>query len=108
MAKNVISKTREKLISVREIESEVEDLLRRAEAGEFYYKILLDNKPLGVLVPYTMWDELLEDLEMYSSSNFLKSIREARKSKVFYTPEQIKKGTTLNSGGICLIDGGIT
>ena len=36
-------------------------------------------------------DDLLEDLEMYTSSNFLKTLERARRSKITCTLYEIKK-----------------
>ena len=36
-------------------------------------------------------DDLLEDLEMCASSKFIKTLEKARKSKITYTLEEIKK-----------------
>ena len=54
-----------------------------------------NQSPLDVLVPNDMWMSIIEDLEALSSPNYLKSIKEARKSKKFYTLEEVKKQLNL-------------
>ena len=83
--------TREKFTSVQQVQSGVTKLLQSAEAQGSYYRVMRNNEPLGVLLTNDTWEDILEDMEAMSSPNFLKSIEEARRSKVFYTPEQVKK-----------------
>lgn len=58
---------------------------------------MLNQKPV-VIVPTNTWDkmrarfeEMQEDLEMYASVNYRKSIARARASKKVYTSEQVYK-----------------
>ena len=57
----------------------------------------LNRKPV-VIMPTNAWEkmrakfeEMQEDLEMYASINYRKSIARARNSKKFYTSEQLYK-----------------
>jgi len=58
---------------------------------------MLNQKPV-VIVPTNTWDkmrakfeEMQEDLEMYSSVNYRKSIARARNSKKVYSSQQVYK-----------------
>jgi len=83
--------TREKFTSVQKVQAGVTKLLQEAESNGTYYRVMRNNEPLGVLIPNDTWDDLLENIEAMSSPNFLKSLEEARKSKVVYTLDQIKE-----------------
>ena len=57
----------------------------------------LGKSPVVVL-PTEVWEkiqnkfeQMQEDLEMYNSFNYRKAIARARKSKKFYTPQQVHK-----------------
>ncbi|MBI2627617.1 hypothetical protein HYW72_01670 [Candidatus Nomurabacteria bacterium] len=57
----------------------------------------LNRKPV-VVIPTNTWEkmrarfeEMQEDLEMYASVNYRKSIARARSSKKFYTGQQVYK-----------------
>ena len=58
---------------------------------------MLNRKPV-VVIPTTTWDkmrarfeDMQEDLEMYASVNYRKSIARARSSKKSYTSQQVYK-----------------
>ncbi|MDQ3075577.1 MAG: hypothetical protein M3Q34_00410 [bacterium] len=58
---------------------------------------ILNQKPV-VVFPVAVWDkmrekidEMQEDLEMYTSVNYKKSIAQARKSKKLYSSSEARK-----------------
>lgn len=83
--------TREKFTSVQKIQAGVTKLLQSAESEGSYYRVMRNNEPLGVLLPNDVWEDFLEDIEAISSPNFLRSLEEARKSRVVYTSQQVKE-----------------
>ncbi|OGC49889.1 hypothetical protein A2716_00825 [candidate division WWE3 bacterium RIFCSPHIGHO2_01_FULL_40_23] len=86
---------KERFTSIQEAQAGLTNILKKAQEGEFFYRVLRNNEPIGVLLPNNLWEDLIEDLEALSSPNYLKSIKEARKSKKFYTLEEVKKQLNL-------------
>ncbi len=86
---------KEKFTSIQEAQAGLTNLLKMAEEEGFFYRVLRNNQPLGVLIPNSLWEDLLEDLEGLNSPTYLKSIREARKSKKSYSLEEAKKQLNL-------------
>ena len=80
----------EKFTNVQKLQSGATKLFRDAATSESFYRVLRNDEPLGVLIPNSIWESLLEDFEAISSPNYLKRIAQARKSKKRYTLEQIK------------------
>ena len=56
-----------------------------------FYRVLKNDEALGVLIPNHLWEDMIEDMEALSSPNYLARIAKARKSKKYYTMEQIEK-----------------
>ena len=68
--------------------------LKAARSGTFY-RVLKNDKPLGVLIPNRMWEDLLEDLEALSSPRYLKAIAKARRETKSYSLDEVKKKLNL-------------
>lgn len=81
----------EKFTNIQKAQAGLTKLFEQARAEGAFYRVMRNDKPLGVLVPNEVWDDLLEDMEMYSSENFRKRIAESRADKVSYSAEEIKK-----------------
>lgn len=81
----------EKFTSVQEAQAGLTKLLVKAQSEGFYYRLLRNNKPLGILLPNVVWEDLLEDLEALSSQKYLEKIAKARRSKRSYTAKEVKK-----------------
>lgn len=70
----------EDFASVQEVQAGITKLFMRADKNGKFVRVMRNQKPLGVLIPNNLWSSLIEDLEALSSSNYLKSIEESRKS----------------------------
>lgn len=81
----------EKFTNIQRAQAGLTKLFQKAARTMSFYRVMKNDKPLGVLVPNDMWESFLEDLEALSSPNYLKRIAEARKDKVSYTLEEVKK-----------------
>ena len=81
----------EKFTSIQEAQSGLYKLLESAKETGRFYRVLKNNKPVGVLLPNKTWESLMEDLEALSSKKYIESIRKARVSDKRYTSSQIKK-----------------
>lgn len=83
--------TNEEFTSVKEAQSGLTKLIKSAAKRGAFYRLMRNNKPLGVLIPNEVWENLVEDLEALSSPAYLERIRKARKSKKRYSAKQVKK-----------------
>lgn len=83
--------TNEDFTSVQKVQAGVTKLLKKAEKDGKFVRILRNNQPVGVLLPNTIWESFLEDLEAISSESYLKRIAKSRADKKTYTMEEVKK-----------------
>lgn len=81
----------EEFTSIHAAQAGLSRLLERASKKGNFYRVMKNNKPLGVLIPDNLWESFLEDLEALSSPAYLKSIEEARKSKKLYSAKELEK-----------------
>jgi len=61
----------EKFTSIQEAQAGLAKLLASAEKTGDFYRVLKNNKPVGVLLPNKTWEALIEDLEALSSKRYL-------------------------------------
>ena len=66
-------------------------MFEKAKNNSAFYRVMRNNKPLGVIIPNNMWESITEDLEALSSPNYRARIAKARKDKKSYTSAQVKK-----------------
>lgn len=81
----------EDFTSIQEAQAGLSRLLALASKKGKFYRVMKNNKPLGVLIPNRMWGSLLEDLEALSSKAYLEDIKQARLSKKRYSSSEVKK-----------------
>lgn len=82
--------TMEDFASVQEAQAGITKLFAKAENKGKFIRVMRNQKPLGVLIPNKLWEDLLEDLEALSSPNYLRSIEESRKDKKIYSSDEVK------------------
>ncbi|MFC1790503.1 type II toxin-antitoxin system prevent-host-death family antitoxin [Patescibacteria group bacterium] len=85
----------EKFTSIQEAQAGLAKLLAKAAKKGDYYRVMKNNKPLGVLVPDNFWASLVEDLEALSSQSYLAEIKKARLAKKKYSSQETKKQLNL-------------
>jgi len=83
--------TDEEFTSIQEAQAGLSRLFDRASKKGNFYRVMRNNKSLGVLIPDNLWESFLEDLEALSSPAYLRSIEEARKSKKLYSAKEVEK-----------------
>jgi len=83
--------TNEEFTSIKQAQAGLTNLLKKASKKGAFYRVLKNNKPVGVLIPNIVWESLIEDLQALSSPRYLKSIQKARASKKRYSAKQVKK-----------------
>ena len=89
MDKQIIAN--EEFTSIQKAQAGLTRLLERAARKGSFYRVMKNNKPLGVLIPDSLWLSFLEDLEALSSQRYLESIKKARLSKKRYSAKEVKK-----------------
>lgn len=81
----------EKFTNIQKAQAGLTRLFRSAARNGNFYRVLKNDKPLGVLIPNTLWEDIIEDMEAMSSPNYKARIAKARKQKGGKTLEQIEK-----------------
>lgn len=85
----------EKFTNIQKAQAGLTRLFIKAKNTMSFYRVMKNDKPLGVLVPENLWENLVEDLEALSSPTYLARIKKSRSQKRRYTLEQIKKEANL-------------
>ena len=85
----------EKFTNIQKAQAGLTKLFKKAQSTMSFYRVMKNDKPLGVLIPDNLWENLVEDLEALSSPNYLARIKKSRSQKKRYTLEQIKKELSL-------------
>lgn len=80
----------EEFTSIKEAQSGLTRLLKKAKEKGNFYRVLRNNEPIGVLIPSNVWASLLEDLEALSSPSYIKSIAKAREEEKEYSSQKVK------------------
>ncbi len=81
----------EKFTNIQRAQAGLTRLFEEARKTMSFYRVMKNDKPLGVLVPNEMWEDFLEDIEALSSPQYLARIAKARREKGGITMEQLKK-----------------
>lgn len=81
----------EKFTSIQQAQAGLTKLFKKAAKEGTFYRVLNNNKPLGVLVPNEVWEDFLEDMEASASENFKTSIAAARQEKERYSLDEVMK-----------------
>jgi PHD/YefM family antitoxin component YafN of YafNO toxin-antitoxin module len=82
--------TMESFASVQEAQAGITKLFAKAQDKGKFVRVMRNQEPLGVLIPNTIWESLLEDIEALSSPNYIKAIADSRKSKRVYSSDEVK------------------
>ena len=81
----------EDFTSIQEVQAGVTRLLERANRSGTYYRVLKNNRPVGVLLSNDAWEDFLEDMEALARPSYKRSIALARRQKKRLTVEQVRK-----------------
>lgn len=81
----------EKFTNVQRAQAGLTRLFKKAAKTKSFYRVLKNDQPLGVLLPNSMWESLIEDMEALSSPSYLQRIAQARQEKDGMTFEMLKK-----------------
>jgi PHD/YefM family antitoxin component YafN of YafNO toxin-antitoxin module len=81
----------EKFTNIQKAQAGLTRLFLEAKKTGSFYRVLKNDQPLGVLLPDSLWQSLVEDLEALSSPNFRQKIAKARKEKKTIKASEVKK-----------------
>ncbi len=81
----------EKFTNIQRAQAGLTQLLLKARKSTSFYRVLKNDKPLGVLIPENLWQSFVEDLEALSSPTFRARIAKVRQEKKTATSSQVKK-----------------
>lgn len=85
----------EKFTNIQNAQAGLTRLFKKAQNTMSFYRVMKNDKPLGVLIPNLLWEDMIEDMEAMSSPNYLARIRKSRSQKKRYTLERIKRELSL-------------
>lgn len=81
----------EKFTNVQRAQAGLTKLFQNAAKTRSFYRVLKNDQPLGVLIPNSLWESFIEDLEALSSPAYLGHIARAREEKDGLTLAKLKK-----------------
>jgi len=81
----------EKFTNIQNAQAGLTRLFRTATKTDSFYRVLKNDEPLGVLIPNSLWEDIVEDMEAMSSPNYKAKIARARKQKKLISSTQVKK-----------------
>ncbi len=82
---------KEEFASIQQIQAGTSKLLRIAESRGSFIRVLKSSKPIGVLMPNSIFNAFTEDLLALSSPSYLAKIKKARGERKRYSSREIKK-----------------
>lgn len=81
----------EKFTNIQKAQAGLTRLFQNAQKTSSFYRVMKNDKPLGVLIPNNIWESWVEDFEALSSPSYLKRIIKARQEKGGLTLDKLKK-----------------
>lgn len=81
----------ERFTNIQRAQAGLTKLFLNAQKTGSFYRVLKNDRPLGVLIPEDIFQSLTEDLEALSSPSYLKNISRARKEKKRVSALKVKK-----------------
>jgi hypothetical protein len=85
----------EKFTNVQNAQAGLTRLFTDAHKTSSFYRVLKNDQPLGVLIPNSLWQDIVEDMEALSSKAYKAKILRARQSKKKYSLSEVKKRLAL-------------
>lgn len=81
----------EKFTNIQKAQAGLTRLFRSATKSGSFYRVLKNDEALGVLIPNSLWESFLEDMEALSSPGYKARIAKARAEKKGKSLQQIEK-----------------
>lgn len=89
MIKQLISD--EKFTNIQKAQAGLTRLFTEAEATTSFFRVMKNDQPLGVLIPNSLWQRFVEDLEALSSTAYRSRIARAREERETIPAAEVKK-----------------
>lgn len=86
----------ERFTNIQKAQAGLTKLFLEAKESLSFYRVMRNDKPMGVLVPEKLWVSLVEDIEALSSPNFRIKIAKARTEKGRVSSSSLKKKLGIN------------
>jgi len=83
----------EKFTNIQKAQAGLTRLFEDAANTDTFYRVLKNDKALGVLIPNDMWEDLIEDLDAMSPT-FQEKIKKSRASGLV-SSEEVKRQLNL-------------
>ena len=81
----------EKFTNIQRAQAGLSRIFRSAQKTASIYRVMKNDKPMGVLVPNDLWQSITEDIEALSSPNYRQRIANARREKRRISAKEAKK-----------------
>lgn len=81
----------EKFTNIQTAQAGLTRLFTKARETSSFYRVMKNDKPLGVLLPENIWESFVEDLEALSSPSFRHRIAKSRADKKTVSSDRVKK-----------------
>jgi len=81
----------EKFTNIQRAQAGLSRIFRSAQKTASIYRVMKNDKPMGVLVPNDLWQSITEDIEALSSPSYRKRIAKARSEKRHISAKEAKK-----------------
>lgn len=81
----------EKFTNIQRAQAGLTRLFQKAGQTLSFYRVMKNDKPVGVLIPTNVWEGMVEDIEALSSAAYRSRIAKARTDKTRYPASIVKK-----------------
>lgn len=81
----------EKFTNIQRAQAGLSRIFRSAQKTASIYRVMKNDKPMGVLVPNDLWQSITEDIEALSSPSYRQRIANARREKRRISAKETKK-----------------
>ena len=81
----------EKFPNTQRAQAGLSRIFRSAQKTASIYRVMKNDKPMGVLVPNDLWQSITEDIEALSSPSYRQRITNARREKGRISAKEAKK-----------------
>lgn len=81
----------EKFTNIQRAQAGITRLFADAQKTLSFYRVMKNDRPLGVLVPQNLWENIVEDIEALSSPTYLRRVQTSRSQKTRISLDRVKK-----------------
>ena len=81
----------EKFTNIQRAQAGLTRIFQKARKTASIYRVMKNDRPMGVLVPNDLWQSITEDIEALSSPNYRQRIAKARSQKRRISAQKAKR-----------------